>query len=58
MRTPDLASDYFPVTDVWNTETEKSFGEWEQEGLLDYETCEARVPGSFDDKADDDEYTD
>jgi hypothetical protein len=21
---------------------------WEQEGLLEYETCEARVPGSFD----------
>jgi len=24
--------------------------EWEQQGLLSYETCEARVPGSFDDR--------
>jgi uncharacterized protein DUF4265 len=23
--------------------------EWEKKGLLEYETCEARVPGSFDD---------
>jgi hypothetical protein len=22
---------------------------WEQENLLEYETCEARAPGSFDD---------
>jgi len=24
--------------------------EWASQGILDYETCEARVPGSFDDK--------
>lgn len=24
--------------------------EWQEGGLLDYETCEARVPGSFDDR--------
>lgn len=26
--------------------------QWEQEGLLEYETCEARVEGSFDDAPD------
>jgi hypothetical protein len=34
-------SQYQPVCDqLWT---------WGQEGLLEYETCEARVPGSFDD---------
>lgn len=28
--------------------------QWEQEGLLEYETGEARVANSFDDKPDDD----
>lgn len=28
--------------------------EWETSGLLEYETSEARVPGSFDDRPDDD----
>ena len=29
--------------------------DWEGRGLLGYETCEARVPGSFDDRPDDSE---
>jgi hypothetical protein len=37
-------SQYQPVCDqLWA---------WEEEGLLEYETCEARVPGSFDDAPD------
>ena len=31
---------------------------WEQEGLLEYETCEARVSGSFDDKVNEDDDSD
>jgi Domain of unknown function (DUF4265) len=35
------SENYQPLCDhLWN---------WEQAGVLDYETCEARVPGSFDD---------
>lgn len=48
-----FALDLEPAADI--NKVRDQLDDWQRQGFLDYETCEARIPGGFDDRPEEDE---